>query len=1647
MVSRLRSWSWRIVCGCIAASGLCAPAAATDFYVRSGGTDGANGRSPATAFATIRKAADSVLNPGDRVIVGPGTYAEGDLAPANNGIANRPIVFLADTSGSLTGDVAGPVRLQPPANRSTGFLLLAKRGITIDGFTISGASDACIQVRSSADGSAASAAIVVRNVHVSGCSKRGIDITAVGSVLVEDSTATENTSGISVQGPGGVNPNPLADLGFPTLTLRRNQVFDNQGPGIVVERSVGGSIRDNQVLDNLLNGILVRDSQAVLVDGNEVRRNGDGGIRVDVGTNVDSGARDAQVRDNVVIGNAKIGIALVCSGTLVVHANEVRSNSGSGLSIEGVGGDVIAQVGGNQSIANASHGLFVTGVTAGTFTTNTLNDNSATGLLVRSSSGLVLDDNLVRGNRDGGVLLGKGTGSVAVGDVTASRLRIENNLGGGLDIVSRGRVDITQCTIPAASLSGVSVTSSASGEVRVRGCTIANATQNAIFVDAAGSVLVDGNVLPDSGESAIVVRRSGDLVATANQIQRSGRNGLDLQADGSVEVRANSISRAGAVGAVVESPARTMTVVVAGNVIDLSQSHGLRLAGSAAGSIDDNTVTNAGAQGIVLDAVAGVMVTDNQVSSSGNSGIQARASVDLLVVANEVADSPDGGIDLNVDGTIEVRANEVDGSGDSGISLVSPRGDAAVLVDDNRVDTSGAHGIFLSGIDGGAVRRNEVRTSVGSAVLARGASNLTIDDNVVAANQDGGIAINKGDTTIGHTIRAHRNSVRESATGIQIFAGGEVSVGSNTVLASPVSGISIIGDETLEATVDDNDVSDSGADGILVSGGASVQATKNQVLRSGEVGIHLPDVASVGLSENEIRNSTQDAIRVTGRGPLQVRRNTLAASGGSSLFAEALEDGAFELAIEENTASGQAQGIFVRGCSGGSIAENTIRNSRVDGVLLRMCSGVALVGNDIGQSTRNGILINLPSEVVGSGFSLRRNRVADSGESGVLVYAHGSVVATRNEIQRSGSTALSVVAQGRSRQAFSDNELALGGAHGLFVSGADKGLVQNTVAYGNADTGITLRSSPDMLVANNLLYGNATDGLAIGTAGGRSPRATVTNNTIYGNGGRGFLLGSGGAASEGATFVNNIIEGNVGIGVAVDRLSADSYLTAFNMNSDGYGEDTPRSPFDFEGPAGFLDPLGPDAVLASSDADFRLRQVRGGQSADSRAVNAGSAATSEIGLGGSTATGSVPDIGQIDLGYHYEAELVQTVRLPVPFLPLYVRADGDDANNGRTVETALRSIRTAGTRAVSGVTVIVAPGRYVESDTVRMRLGAGRVTFLADRTGERTGSAAGPIVLDAAGADTGFIVLDSDDVVIDGFHVTNAASAGIQIRVGSERAVVRNNVVFSNSRRGIEIRGGDAGLVANNLVYGNATGGIQLQQTRGSEVSGNTIYGNGENGITVGGGTSPQLGTLDRAHLAGDARLDVRLASAAVVVSLAAGDIVQIVGDPQRYRVASDTTSTLGLLQVAVEPALGQSLAFGSVVSDETLAAVESRVQRNIVAANRFGIQVRQNSLAGYACGGNVVADGLSGQTPRCDSDILADPELVDPDGSDGLLGGTGFADDDFRLLQSVSPAVDLIECDEILPGVAGTTDPDGFADECPVDAGYHYPLAAVGAL
>lgn len=672
---------------------------------------------------------------------------------------------------------------------------------------------------------------------------------------------------------------------------------------------------------------------------------------------------------------------------------------------------------------------------------------------------------------------------------------------------------------------------------------------------------------------------------------------------------------------------------------------------------------------------------------------------------------------------------------------------------------------------------------------------------------------------------------------------------------------------------------------------------------------------------------------------------------------------------------------------------------------------VQIIGFEIAGFGDAGIQVR--SVATGSGNSseitVRDNVIRDSG-AGIDISGEGRFLIEGNELINNMGVGIGVrdcpatvdpLADPRCRggvskqvqPVISNNRTIYNLQHGVFVSGASRATIQNTIAFGNF-TGINVQGSSNVVVATNLLYGNANDAIAAGTSGQPANRLVVLHNTAYSNGGWGLRIGDNSAASENAQVFGNIFADNGSGGIAVATPSTCGYAAGFNL-FDGptpYGPSTPANTLYDQVRVNphFVDPDGADGVLGwrvfngelvdySADDDFRLQRMPT-HNRTSPAVDAGYTTAAALGLLGTTTDNELSDSGIADLGFHYGATPAQVIAatLPTASMPVYVRSSGADRNDGKTPSAAKATLTQAAKLAGAGVTVIVGPGEYADAN-IGPPSSSGRSAFIADPSGQSTGDLPGPVLIDPAllrpGADksTAFMLSQACDVVVDGFHVRNASDAGIQVRAGSHRAQVRNNHVFTNSR-GVDVFDANDVRVVNNLIYDNDSGGIQL-------------------------GTSGSGGGANRAVL-------------------------------QNNTVYANV--------------LGNGISIGVGGGNANNAKLEYNV---VVANGANGV----NARFAYSGQSNLFfANGTGtwgGTAKRLEGDLVdVNPLFVNPAGADARLGGTHFQDDQLFLSQktagqtATSPAVDAGMISAERAGMhRGTTSTSGTPDEDLVDLGFHY--------
>jgi parallel beta-helix repeat protein len=210
--------------------------------------------------------------------------------------------------------------------------------------------------------------------------------------------------------------------------------------------------------------------------------------------------------------------------------------------------------------------------------------------------------------------------------------------------------------------------------------------------------------------------------------------------------------------------------------------------------------------------------------------------------------------------------------------------------------------------------------------------------------------------------------------------------------------------------------------------------------------------------------------------------------------------------------------------------------------------------------------------------------------------------------------------------------------NGIRLRGTSSGVVENNIVHTNTTFGIHYDSSSDavgrnVVVRNNLVYANGDWGIFL------EPSSTSVGNIIASNtahfNGRGIRISNGSGA-----FVDNIITNNAGVGLAND--DPKKVLEDFNNvfgNNPQYFSGYKAGLHNINVDPLYIDPDGPDSALGGEgweDDSFHLSQGRlPGQPVPSPCVDAGSVAVAEATVDGSTATDNLPDIGQLDMGFHY----------------------------------------------------------------------------------------------------------------------------------------------------------------------------------------------------------------------------------------------------------------------------------------------------------------------------------------------------------------------------------------------------------------------------
>lgn len=442
----------------------------------------------------------------------------------------------------------------------------------------------------------------------------------------------------------------------------------------------------------------------------------------------------------------------------------------------------------------------------------------------------------------------------------------------------------------------------------------------------------------------------------------------------------NRISHAG-VGVLIEG---TNGVTLRDNAIYNHSKDGLLIRDAWRVEVMENSLRGNKGLGALIEGSREVVLKGNTLAFNGPGGIWLRRAQRAEVVKNTVRDNELIGIVLEGSTEARVRGNQLV-SNEAGILLLDSGGNEVV---ENEVRHQRSVGLVLkNGAGGNTVRGNVVRGSQG-----RGATGIRLAGNVfdnrftenrIAENGVGIVLIANGSgSPVGNLFQENEVSSSDGV-GVRIEPGARRNrFQGNRIHRNLDAGISAAG----EATVyQDNEITDSGTAGIVLSDSHDARLQGNRIQGNGAEGIRLERSSGTLLSGNEISHNVRAGVRITASRNMRLLKNALSDNGGSGLIARET----LTLILSDNEVKANREsGIRVAGATGLELSRNELEENGNGGINLEGVRTADLESNRITENLHYGLRVQRSE-----GISARRNYWGDrSGPSGAFAGAGNAVL-------------------------------------------------------------------------------------------------------------------------------------------------------------------------------------------------------------------------------------------------------------------------------------------------------------------------------------------------------------------------------------------------------------------------------------------------------------------------------------------------------------------------------------------------------------------------------------------------------------------------------------------------------------------------------
>jgi F-box protein 11 len=246
-------------------------------------------------------------------------------------------------------------------------------------------------------------------------------------------------------------------------------------------------------------------------------------------------------------------------------------------------------------------------------------------------------------------------------------------------------------------------------------------------------------------------------------------------------------------------------------------------------------------------------------------------------------------------------------------------------------------------------------------------------------------------------------------------------------------------------------------------------------------------------------------IEAVGKNAILFRANmgrvtnlTIRQMGDAKFFAIHISQGRLDLEGCDIT-SAALSGVAISGGADPRLRRNRIHNNKQCGVLIFDNGLGTLEDNEIFANGMAGVSIKS-----GGNPTLRRNRIHDGKQGGVLVLENGLGSLEENEIF--GNTLSGVTIKSGGNPMLRRNRIHDGAQCGVIVHDNGLGMLEDNEIYGNSLAGVEIKSGGNPTLRRNLIHGGKQSGVYVNGNG----LGALEDNEIFGNARSGVEIKSGG---------------------------------------------------------------------------------------------------------------------------------------------------------------------------------------------------------------------------------------------------------------------------------------------------------------------------------------------------------------------------------------------------------------------------------------------------------------------------------------------------------------------------------------------------------